>query len=259
MSAARGVLLRRGGHAAHRCMSPPPPASPLPPPPAAPPTHLALTCSSLPVPPLASHTPVAAAHPHPLPAAEEKAEADERQAKLAQKQQKLAALAVKGVAAPKRLKRKAKKGVRIKKHVVIRVGGSLWLFCSKVLQIRRLFASSKMPPGVARGPLGQSLLSILYSHPLWPLFVPGTCACYAWKASGSRMLRATKRWKVLTPAVPAVPAVLTPAVPAVPAAPAMPCLLLAAGHQGEGCGDQAQGEAGAGCRAVHAGPDDGHR
>jgi hypothetical protein len=74
-------------------------------------------------PSLASHTPVAAANPRLRPAAEEKAEADERQAKLAQKQQKLAALAVKGVAAPKRLKRKATKGVRIKKHVVIRVGG----------------------------------------------------------------------------------------------------------------------------------------
>ncbi|PRW45646.1 OTU domain-containing protein isoform X1 [Chlorella sorokiniana] len=50
----------------------------------------------------------------------EKEDAAKRDAKLAKKQQRLKAAESMGVAAPKRLKRKQKKGVRIKKHVVIR-------------------------------------------------------------------------------------------------------------------------------------------
>lgn len=50
----------------------------------------------------------------------EKEDADKRKAKSEYKKDRLAAADRMGVAAPKRLKRKAKKGVRIKKHVVVR-------------------------------------------------------------------------------------------------------------------------------------------
>lgn len=64
-------------------------------------------------------------HPHPPPplctAPEEKEEAAKRAAKLEKKQARLKEAAAMGVAAPKRLKHKAKKGVRIRKHVVVRV------------------------------------------------------------------------------------------------------------------------------------------
>lgn len=56
------------------------------------------------------------AHP-----AEEKEEAEKRKAKQEHKAARLAAADRMGVQAPKRLKKKAKKGVRIKKHVVVRV------------------------------------------------------------------------------------------------------------------------------------------
>ncbi len=55
--------------------------------------------------------------------AEEKEEAEKRKAKQEHKATRLAAAERMGVQAPKRLKKKAKKGVRIKKHVVVRVSG----------------------------------------------------------------------------------------------------------------------------------------
>lgn len=51
----------------------------------------------------------------------EKEEAAKREAKLQTKQARLREAAAMGVAAPKKLKRKAKKGVRVRKHVVVRV------------------------------------------------------------------------------------------------------------------------------------------
>ncbi|PSC68966.1 OTU domain-containing protein isoform X1 [Micractinium conductrix] len=57
---------------------------------------------------------------HAARLAREKEDAENRAAKAAHKAQRLAAAEQIGVAAPKRLKRKAKKGVRIKKHVVVR-------------------------------------------------------------------------------------------------------------------------------------------
>ena len=58
---------------------------------------------------------------HAARVAKEKEEAEKRAAKLAHKAARLAAAEKTGVAAPKRLKRKAKKGVRLRKHVVVRV------------------------------------------------------------------------------------------------------------------------------------------
>lgn len=60
--------------------------------------------------------------------AEEKEEAEKRKAKQEHKATRLAAAERMGVQAPKRLKKKAKKGVRIKKHVVVRVsrGAAAW-------------------------------------------------------------------------------------------------------------------------------------
>lgn len=52
---------------------------------------------------------------------EEQEEAAKRAAKQARKQARVAEAAVKGVAVPKRLKRKQKKGVRIRKNLVVRV------------------------------------------------------------------------------------------------------------------------------------------
>lgn len=63
--------------------------------------------------------------------AEEKEVAEKRKVKLDKKKERIADAAVKGVAAPKRLKRKATKGVRIKKHVVVRVreeADTLWVY-----------------------------------------------------------------------------------------------------------------------------------
>lgn len=59
----------------------------------------------------------------PCRVAEEKEEAEKRKAKQEHKATRLAAADRMGVQAPKRLKKKAKKGVRIKKHVVVRVSG----------------------------------------------------------------------------------------------------------------------------------------
>lgn len=54
----------------------------------------------------------------------EKEEAAKRAAKQARKQERISEAAVKGVAVPKRLKRKQKKGVRIRKNLVVRVSGA---------------------------------------------------------------------------------------------------------------------------------------
>ncbi|KAL4444659.1 hypothetical protein ABPG77_002476 [Micractinium sp. CCAP 211/92] len=57
---------------------------------------------------------------HAARLAKEKEEAEKRKAKQEHKATRLAAAERVGVQAPKRLKKKAKKGVRIKKHVVVR-------------------------------------------------------------------------------------------------------------------------------------------
>lgn len=57
---------------------------------------------------------------HAARLAKEKEEAEKRKAKQEHKAARLAAADRMGVQAPKRLKKKAKKGVRIKKHVVVR-------------------------------------------------------------------------------------------------------------------------------------------
>ncbi len=107
----------------------------------------------------------------------EKEEAEKRKAKLERKQQKVAAATAAGVPAPKKLIKKQRKGIRIKRHVVVRVS------CPCML-LQNLWKALR-PSSAAHHPPAHPLTRLLASrrHP----------PAHASRASRSRTPRASGR------------------------------------------------------------------